>query len=123
MRVHELAKKLGLKSQDLIDFIKKEGLDVKPSTFAGIDPDMVSRIEQLYLRSASGAASAAPPKATPPRPAKERDDDAVAPNRQRARWLPPQRHRRPPRHGRARHQSHRRPLRLPWRPPRLHRCL
>jgi hypothetical protein len=34
MRVHELAKELGMKSQELLDRIQKEGLDVKLSALA-----------------------------------------------------------------------------------------
>ncbi len=47
MRVHELAKELGMKSQELLDRIQKEGLDVKLSALASLDPSMVERIRTL----------------------------------------------------------------------------
>ena len=37
-RVHELAKELGLKSQELLERIQKWGLDVKASALASLDP-------------------------------------------------------------------------------------
>jgi hypothetical protein len=40
-RVHELAKELGLKSQELLDRIQKWGLDVKVSALASLDPSTV----------------------------------------------------------------------------------
>ncbi len=47
MRVHELAKELNLKSQELLDLIQKWGLDVKVSALASLDPSMVDRIKAL----------------------------------------------------------------------------
>ena len=47
IRVHELAKELGLKSQELLDRIQKWGLDVKVSALASLDPTTVDRIRQL----------------------------------------------------------------------------
>ncbi len=49
-RVHELAKELGMKSQELLDRIQKGGLDVKPSPLASLDPAMVARIKALVPR-------------------------------------------------------------------------
>ena len=46
-RVHELAKELGLKSQELLDRIQRWGLDVKVSALASLDSAMVDRIKQL----------------------------------------------------------------------------
>src|SRR4051794_9946600 len=40
-RVHELAKELGLKSQELLERIQKWGLDVKLSALASLDPSAV----------------------------------------------------------------------------------
>ena len=58
-RVHELAKELGLKSQDLVDRIQEWGFKVKPSIFAGLDPEMVEQIRARQQESpASGAAGA-----------------------------------------------------------------
>ena len=47
MRVHELAKELGLKSQELLERIQREGLDVKDNALASLDPAMVDRIRAL----------------------------------------------------------------------------
>ncbi len=69
-RVHELAKKLGLKSQELIDAIQEAGLDVRPSPLAGLDSDMVEKIERLYTSRPSSAAAPSPtlrPSHTPDR--------------------------------------------------------
>ena len=55
-RVHELAKELGLKSQDLLDRIQGWGLDVKPSIFAGLAQDQVDRIKGLMAGPAEPAA-------------------------------------------------------------------
>ena len=71
-RVHELAKELGLKSQELIDRIQKWGLDVKTSALAVIDPPTVDRIKQLIKGPVSPPpvpgkpAPAAPSPRTPP---------------------------------------------------------
>ncbi len=46
-RVHELAKELGLKSQELLERIQKWGLDVKANALASLDPPMVDRIREL----------------------------------------------------------------------------
>ena len=54
MRVHELAKELGMKSQELLDRIQKEGLDVKLSALASLDPGMVERIRSLIKQSVAG---------------------------------------------------------------------
>ena len=68
-RVHELAKELGLKSQDLIDRFQSWGIDVKPSPFAGLAPEQIDRIRSL----AGGPGGSAPPPAPvaqpSPRPA------------------------------------------------------
>jgi translation initiation factor IF-2 len=61
-RVHELAKELGLKSQDLLDRIQGWGLDVKPSIFAGLAQDQVDRIRGLL----TGPAEPATPQASHP---------------------------------------------------------
>ena len=49
-RVHELAKELGLKSQELLERIQKWGLDVKVSALASLDPAMVERIRVMIAR-------------------------------------------------------------------------
>ncbi len=54
MRVHELAKELGMKSQELLDRIQKEGLDVKVSALASLDPGMVERIRSLIEQPVAG---------------------------------------------------------------------
>ncbi len=53
-RVHELAKELGLKSQELLERIQKWGLDVKANALASLDPPMVDRIRELMDQPASG---------------------------------------------------------------------
>ena len=68
-RVHELAKELGFKSQELLDRIQKWGLDVKASTLASLDPPMVDRIRQLMSSEPAAAASKAAPA---PRPSSHR---------------------------------------------------
>jgi translation initiation factor IF-2 len=70
-RVHELAKELGLKSQELLDRIQSWGLDVKASPLASLDTSMVDRIKQMHAApqgqtNAPKAPTAAP---TPPKPA------------------------------------------------------
>ena len=73
-RVHELAKELGLKSQELLERIQKWGLDVKVSALASLDPSTVERIRELVKQPAAGnearSAAAAAPPSTPssPRP-------------------------------------------------------
>ena len=82
-RVHELAKELGLKSQELLERIQKWGLDVKANALASLDPPMVDRIRELMDQPAAGrgrdrsrlatpaAAQSSPPpassRAAPPR--------------------------------------------------------
>ena len=63
IRVHELAKELGLKSQELIERIQKWGLDVKASPLASLEPPAVERIRELMDQPEGGqaAATAAPP--------------------------------------------------------------
>ena len=80
-RVHELAKELGLKSQDLIDKIQKGGLDVKPSPLASLDPDMVSRIRDLVQQEPSAHPSPSPkaPTPAPPPPAGARSSSPSSP--------------------------------------------
>ncbi len=69
-RVHEVAKELGLKSQELLDRIQRWGLDVKVSALASLDPAMVGRIKELMTGPAAPATPASPaPPAAPPRPA------------------------------------------------------
>src|SRR6202034_2178068 len=70
-RVHELAKELGLKSQDLLDRIQGWGLDVKPSIFAGLAQEQVDRIKGLMTGPAEPVAPpasqpSARPSPTPP---------------------------------------------------------
>ena len=63
-RVHELAKELGLKSQDLLDRIQKWGLDVKASALASLDPSMADRIRQLNQGSGEPTESPQAPVST-----------------------------------------------------------
>ena len=68
-RVHELAKELGLKSQELLERIQKWGLDVKANALASLDPAVVDRIRELMDQPASGkgtASNAAPSAPVPP---------------------------------------------------------
>jgi hypothetical protein len=71
-RVHELAKELGLKSQELLDRIQQGGLGVKPSPLASLDAAMVARIREM-MQGAPGPspAEAAPPPAREPVPGPE----------------------------------------------------
>ena len=69
MRVHELAKELGLKSHELLDRIQREGLDVKVSALASLDPPMVDRIRSLMTQPGAGRETRGPAAAPPSRPA------------------------------------------------------
>src|SRR5690348_1305612 len=60
MRVHELAKELGLKSHELLERIQKEGLDVKVSALASLDPAMVDRIRTLMKQPGAGKETRGP---------------------------------------------------------------
>jgi len=53
-RVHELAKELGLKSQELLERIQNWGLEVKVSALASLDPSTVERIRELMRQPATG---------------------------------------------------------------------
>ena len=65
-RVHELAKELGLKSQELLERIHKWGLDVKANPLASLDPPLVDRIRELMEQPAGGNEATSP--AAPHRP-------------------------------------------------------
>ena len=71
-RVHELAKELNLKSQELLDRIQKWGLDVKVSALASLDPSMVDRIKALMDHPTAGheaeSSSPAPGPLSEPEP-------------------------------------------------------
>ncbi len=65
-RVHELAKELGFKNQDLLKRIEELGLDVKPSIFAGLSSEHVDRIRGSMGGAAEPTASpASQPSARP----------------------------------------------------------
>ena len=70
-RVHELAKELGLKSQELLERIQNWGLEVKVSALASLDPSTVERIRELMGQPSTGKdvqnARPRPPRPTPPR--------------------------------------------------------
>ena len=53
-RVHELAKELGLKSQELLERIQNWGLEVKVSALASLDPSTVERIRELMRQPSTG---------------------------------------------------------------------
>ena len=78
MRVHELAKELGLKSHELLDRIQKEGLDVKVSALASLDPAMVDRIRSLMKQPGAGKESRGPAAAAPSQACGERRRDGPA---------------------------------------------
>ncbi len=66
-RVHELAKELGLKSQELIDRFPEWGLeDVKPNPLASLDPSTVELIRKSVKGGAAPAAAPASAKPAPP---------------------------------------------------------
>ena len=67
-RVHELAKELGLKSQELLERIQKWGLDVKANALASLDPPMVDRIRELMDQPASRKEVPSPAARHRPRP-------------------------------------------------------
>ncbi len=68
-RVHELAKELGVKSQELLDRIQEWGFEVKSSIFAGLDPATVEQIRGRYHANEPAGTSAAPVAKPSPRPA------------------------------------------------------
>lgn len=67
-RVHELAKELGLKSQELLDRIQKGGLDVKPSPLASLDEAQVTRIRAMIQGKSAPASPPKRPSAPEPAP-------------------------------------------------------
>ena len=70
MRVHELAKELGLeKAKDLIERIQEWGLDVKPSPAAGVDEETAEEIRRRMNASPAGPPSGADQPAPTPSPA------------------------------------------------------
>ena len=70
-RVHELAKELGLKSQELLERIQNWGLEVKVSALASLDPSTVERIRELMRQPSTGkdAQNARPAAPSSPNPA------------------------------------------------------
>jgi translation initiation factor IF-2 len=68
-RVHELAKELGVKSQDLLDRIQVWGFEVKSSIFAGLDPSTVEQIRARHHGESAGGTAAAPVAKPSSRPA------------------------------------------------------
>src|SRR3981081_907349 len=62
-RVHELARELGLKSQELLERIQKWGLEVKGSALASLDPSTADRIRQLMKAPGESPAPAAAARA------------------------------------------------------------
>ncbi len=67
-RVHELAKELGLKSQDLLDRIQGWGLGIKPSIFAGLDQEQVDRIKGMVVGPAEPTTAPVAQPSARPRP-------------------------------------------------------
>ncbi len=67
-RVHELAKELGVKSQELLDRIQEWGFEVKSSIFAGLDPATVEQVRGRYHASEPAGTTAAPVAKPSPRP-------------------------------------------------------
>jgi translation initiation factor IF-2 len=68
-RVHELAKELGVKSQDLLDRIQVWGFEVKSSIFAGLDPSTVEQIRGRYHSESAGGPATSPVAKPSSRPA------------------------------------------------------
>ena len=97
-RVHELAKELGLKSQDLLDRIQKWNLDVKANALAVVDPPTVEQIRDLFSRESKGAPAPAPAAkpAVAPAPSKAATPAPAATPPARAARSPPWRPRRAP---------------------------
>ncbi len=85
-RVHELAKELGLKSQELLERIQKWGLDVKANALASLDPEMVDRIRELMDQPAAGtgATTAVPAPKPAAAPSSVAASPTTAPPRERA---------------------------------------
>jgi translation initiation factor IF-2 len=71
-RVHELAKELGVKSQELLDRIQTWGFEVKSSIFAGLDSPTVEQIRAKFHDESAGKPAESPvakPSSRPDRPA------------------------------------------------------
>ena len=94
-RVHELAKELGLKSQELLERIQKWGLDVKANPLASLDPPMVDRIRELMGQpggrrfAGCGSAAAACPAAGAPSQQRDRPRLRRWATRRRMPHVPP----------------------------------
>ncbi|WP_460490769.1 translation initiation factor IF-2 N-terminal domain-containing protein, partial [Corynebacterium nasicanis] len=68
LRVHELAKKLGVTSKELLATLKEQGEFVKTAS-STVEPPVVRKMEALYEKKDGGSgASAAQPSAGAPRP-------------------------------------------------------
>jgi translation initiation factor IF-2 len=90
MRVHELAKKLGVKTQDLIERLRDLGLEAKSSPLAGLDEGTVERIERAYRGDAGASAPPAPRPAAPSSPPIARPVEASRPATPAAPSPPPE---------------------------------
>ncbi|MFM7131280.1 MAG: translation initiation factor IF-2 N-terminal domain-containing protein, partial [bacterium] len=68
-RVHELAKDLNIKSQVILDFLKTEGLLIKASVLASLEPDQIEKIRHHFGNQAAEAPEKpAPKQPSPPEP-------------------------------------------------------
>src|SRR5439155_8635952 len=80
MRVHELAKELGVTSKELLETLEQMGVGGK-SASSSVPEDIVPR-----LRASGGKATAAPPRSRevlepPPQPRRAKPNRAPPPNR------------------------------------------
>ncbi len=82
-RVHELAKELGLKTNDLLDRIQKGGLEVKSNPLASLDESMVARIKEL-IRGPMAEEAASHGSVGPP-PSRSTEKPAISPTATAAR--------------------------------------
>ncbi len=76
-RVHELAKELGLKTNDLLDRIQRGGLEVKSNPLASLDESMVARIKEL-IRGPMAEEAASHGSVGPP-PSRSTEKPAISP--------------------------------------------
>ena len=67
MKIYELAKELGVDSKDIVDFLKKEGADVK-SHMSNVPEDMFIKVKNNFSNSGTDKAAAAPEGAAGKKP-------------------------------------------------------
>ena len=68
MKIYELAKEIGVDSKEIVDFLKKEGADVK-NHMSNVPEDMFIKVRNNFSNSGSEKAAAAPKETEEKKPA------------------------------------------------------